>query len=140
MGKAEKLRKEGNLDIHLFPSRKFIIGLENILENEEKRVLKHYKRKIDGKILIVIGQTGSGKTSLLNSLINALFGIQLQDNFRYIIIDEFALDSGVEDPYDQTKRETLYVTVYNIDSINDNTPITIIDTPVRFLHRIWWKK
>jgi type II secretory pathway predicted ATPase ExeA len=73
-------------------------------------MLKHYQRKINGKILMVIGQIGSGKTILLNSLINALCWIQIQDNFRYIIIDEFAADSGVEDPYNQTKRETLYVT------------------------------
>ena len=78
---------------------------------------------------MVMGQIGSGKTILLNSLINALCGIQIQDNFRYIIIDEFAAESGVEDPYNQNKREILYITVYNIDSINDNSPITIIDTP-----------
>lgn len=56
-------------------------------------------------------------------------GIQLQDNFRYIIIDELAKDSGVEDPNNQSKSRTSYVTVYNIDAINDNPPITIIDTP-----------
>lgn len=78
---------------------------------------------------MVIGQTGSGKTTLLNSLIYALCGIQLQDDFRYIIIDELAKDSGIEDPNNQSKSRTSFVIAYNIDSINDNPPITIIDTP-----------
>ncbi len=35
---------------------------------------------------MVVGQTGSGKTSLLNSFVNFLLGIQLEDDFRYKII------------------------------------------------------
>jgi flagellar biosynthesis GTPase FlhF len=116
LDKAEKLRKEGNVDIYLFPSRKFIIGLEKNSENEKKECL-NISKEIDRKIIMVIGQTGSGKTTLLNSLINALCGIQLKDDFRYIIIDELASDSGVEDPNNQSKSRTSYVTVYNIDSI-----------------------
>jgi septin family protein len=78
---------------------------------------------------MVVGQTGSGKTTLLNSLIKILCGIQLHDNFRYIIIDEYAKDSGVDDLKTQSKSRTSYVTEYNIDGINGNPPITIIDTP-----------
>ena len=55
---------------------------------------------------MVVGQTGSGKTTLLKSLINALCHIQLHDNFRYIIIDEYDKDSGVDDPKTQTKSRT----------------------------------
>lgn len=126
--KAIKLRKEGNLDIYLFPSRKFIIGKPNSTEKEKKECL-NITKETGRKIIMVIGQTGSGKTTLLNSLINALCEIQLQDDFRYIIIDELAKDSGVEDPNNQSKSRTSYVTAYNINSINDNPPITIIDTP-----------
>ena len=78
---------------------------------------------------MVVGQTGSGKTTLLNSLINALCDIQLHDNFRYIIIDEYDKDSGVDDPKTQSKSRTSYVTAYNIDGINGYPLITIIDTP-----------
>lgn len=125
---AKKLRKEGNLDIYLYPSHKFIIGNPNSSEQDKKHCL-NITQEAGRKIIMVIGQTGSGKTTLLNSLINALCGIQLQDDFRYIIIDELAKDSGVEDPNNQSKSRTSYVTAYNIDSINDNPPITIIDTP-----------
>jgi len=126
--KAKKLRKEGNLDIYLYPAIKYIIGRENSSEEEKKECLK-ITQEAGRKVIMVIGQTGSGKTTLLNSMINALCGIQLQDDFRYIIIDELAKDSGVEDPNNQSKSRTSYVTAYNIDSINDNPPITIIDTP-----------
>ena len=77
---------------------------------------------------MVVSQTGSGKATLLNSLINALYGIQLQDDFRYIIIDELAKDSGVQDQNSQSKSRTSFVTVYSLEAFNDNPPITIIDT------------
>ena len=76
---------------------------------------------------MVVGQTGSGKTNLLNSLINVLCGIQLLDNFRYIINDEYAKDSGVEDPKTQSKSRITYVNAYNINGINGNPPIMIRD-------------
>ena len=126
--KASFLRKEGELDIYLFPSIKYIIGNPSSSQNEKNECMK-ISKQLNRKILMVVGQTGSGKTTLLNSLINALCGIQLQDNFRYIIIDELAKDSGVDDPKTQAKSRTSYVTAYNIDSVNDNPPITIIDTP-----------
>ena len=128
INKAKHLRKENDLDIYLFPSTKFVIDKSNSTEKEKKNCL-NITKETGRKILMVIGQTGSGKTTLLNSLINALCGIQLQDDFRYIIIDELAKDSGIEDPSNQSKSRTSFVTAYNIDSINDNPPITIIDTP-----------
>ena len=78
------LRKEGELDIYQFPSRKFVIGSSNSSKDDRNECMK-ISKQINRKILMVVGQTGSGKTTLLNSLINALCGIQLQDDFRYII-------------------------------------------------------
>lgn len=43
--------------------------------------------------------------------------------------DEYAEDSGVNDPKSQAKSRTSYVTAYNIDSFNGDPGITIIDTP-----------
>ena len=39
-------------------------------------------------MILLIGETGSGKTTMINSLINFLNDIGLNDNFRYILIDE----------------------------------------------------
>jgi DNA repair exonuclease SbcCD ATPase subunit len=34
-----------------------------------------------------MGQTGSGKSTLIDSIVNYLTGVRLQDNFRYSIVD-----------------------------------------------------
>ena len=39
-------------------------------------------------MILLIGETGSGKTTMINSLINFLNDIGLNNNFRYILIDE----------------------------------------------------
>ena len=126
--KASFLRKEGELDIYLFPSRKYIIG-NSSSSQKDKNESMNISKQLNRKILMVVGQTGSGKNTLLNSLNNALCGIQLQDNFRYIIIDELIKDSEVDDQKIQAKSRTSYDTACNIDSFNDNPPIIIIDTP-----------
>ena len=63
MDNAKKLRKEGNLDIYLYPSRKFIIGLGKNTEKEKKESL-NITKETGLKIIMVIGQTVSGKTTL----------------------------------------------------------------------------
>ena len=79
------LRKEGELDIYLFPSRKFDIGKPDST-NEDKNECMKLSKEINRKILMVVGQTGSGKTTWLKSLINALCGIQLQDNLNILLL------------------------------------------------------
>ncbi len=74
-------------------------------------------------MILLIGETGSGKTTMINSLINFLNDIGLNNNFRYILIDE-------SDEESKSKSKTSFITIYDIDSINNNYPsITIIDTP-----------
>ena len=38
--------------------------------------------------LLVVGQTGAGKTTLIDSFVNNLLGIDLEDKFRYRLVDE----------------------------------------------------
>ncbi|GAB1223187.1 hypothetical protein ENUP19_0136G0023 [Entamoeba nuttalli] len=66
-----KSHEKGKLKIYLYPNEPF----NQIDENDAIAVL-------------FVGQTGSGKTTLLNSFVNALYGIKLTDDFRYIIINE----------------------------------------------------
>ena len=65
---------------------------------------------------MVVGQTGCGKTTLLNSFINYLLGIEIDDDFRYEIIHESFGTS-------QSISQTLEVIVYNIKGINGLPPI-----------------
>lgn len=94
-----------NKKYYLYPSKKFS-------EDEE----------IKCKTIMFIGETGSGKTTLLNSLVNFITGIQYEDEFRYIIINE-------EDQKDNSCSHTSNVNIYYIKSHNNYNPIKIIDTP-----------
>lgn len=97
--------KKGNLDIYLYPQIEFN-------EIEKARAI----------IFMVVGQTGCGKTTLLNSFINYVLGIEIDDDFRYEIIHETFGTS-------QSVSQTSSVTVYNIKGTSKLPPIQIIDTP-----------
>ena len=97
--------KKGDLDIYLYPK----IKLSDI-------------EKTQAIVFMVVGQTGCGKTTLLNSFINYILGIQIEDNFRYEIIHE---QFGTSQSVSQTND----VTVYNIKGTNGFPPIQIVDTP-----------
>ena len=99
------LEKKNGLDIYLYPSAQFT-------DYEEQKAI----------CLMVVGETGCGKTTLLNSFVNALLGIKIEDNFRYKIIHENFKTS-------QSKSQTQEVTSYNIKSVGGFPPIKIVDTP-----------
>ena len=65
------VKNKNNLDLYLYPT-------VELTKEEEKNSI----------VLMVVGQTGSGKTTLLNAYINYLMGINYEDNFRYVIINE----------------------------------------------------
>ncbi|EDR28199.1 hypothetical protein, conserved [Entamoeba dispar SAW760] len=98
----------GKLKIYLYPNEPFNPKDEN-----------------DAIAILVVGQTGSGKTTLLNSFVNALYGIKITDDFRYIIINE----DNLEQSKDQSKSQTSKVSIYNIKRTKRTPPIKIIDTP-----------
>ena len=97
--------KNGDLDIYLYPR----VNLTNM-------------EMIKAIVFMVVGQTGCGKTTLLNSFLNFVLGIKIEDNFRYVIIHETFGKS-------QSKSQTRDVSIYNIKPINGLPPIQIIDTP-----------
>ncbi|GAB1221139.1 hypothetical protein ENUP19_0065G0015 [Entamoeba nuttalli] len=100
--------ENGKLKIYLYPNQPF----NQIDEN-------------DAIAILVVGETGSGKTTLLNSFVNALYGIKITDDFRYIIINE----GDLKQHKDQSKSQTSQVTIYNIKRTKRTPPIKIIDTP-----------
>ena len=62
------------------------------------------------------------KTTLLNSFVNALLGVEMNDNFRFTIISENFNKS-------QAFSQTTEVKYYNIRSIGNYPSVKIIDTP-----------
>ena len=78
-----------------------------------------------GKVLMVVGATGAGKTTLINAMVNYLFGVEWGLDFRFkMIVEEAAKD--------QTKSITQWITAYTIPA-QEGSPVpytlTIIDTP-----------
>ena len=71
---------------------------------------------------MVLGQTGCGKTTLINSFLNYILGIQIEDNFRYEFVH---MENGKFSYESQTSN----IEVYNIKGINELPPFQIIDTP-----------
>ena len=118
---ASFLRNHGDLNIYLFPSRKFILNNSINSQNDQSQCMQISKQN-NRKIILLLGEKNSGKTTFLNGFINALCELKLQDNHRYVLTEEF--NGNI-----QTKIDTKYITIYNIDSINNNPPISIIDTP-----------
>ena len=105
LSKYKRIEKIGKLKIYLYPSCTFT-----------------KKEEISALSFMVVGETGCGKTTLLNSFINSLLGVEMEDNYRFKIILE---DSGKSQAYSQTSE----VTYYNIRSVGGYPPVKIIDTP-----------
>ena len=105
--KGKYLKTIDNLKIFLYQKE------EKFNENELKNC----------KTIIMVGETGSGKTTMLNSLINYLMGVKLQDKYRYFLVDE-------PERIDKSHSQTSDVNIYYIRAKNGYYPnLRIIDTP-----------
>ena len=77
------------------------------------------------KVVMVVGETGSGKTTFINAMFNFLCGVEIEDNFRFKLIEESKTKSQA---HSQTRAITAY-TVHHQPWFKTSFPITIIDTP-----------
>lgn len=107
------------LSIHNLP-------LSRVLHKEELGIsIYELGKPIPGqpiiqKVLMLVGATGAGKTTLINGMVNYIYGVQWDDDFRCQLISE-----------EIAKSQTL-ITAYTIypssKSIFPHT-LTIVDTP-----------
>ncbi|XP_063591633.1 uncharacterized protein LOC134768777 [Penaeus indicus] len=77
--------------------------------------------------VLLLGETGAGKTRLINALLNIVFGVQLADDFRFVLKDQMDLTSKSQ-IHSQTDYVTAYL-IYHMDGMLINNNLMIIDTP-----------
>ena len=89
-----------------------------------KKPTNHVGRRIPERVLMVVGATGAGKSTLINGLVNYLYGVKLEDDFRFKLIDE--------PPAEKARSVTTWITAYTIyyrPGMAVKYSLTIVDTP-----------
>ena len=103
------IEKKGKIEIYNYSNEKFN-------DVEESSAIN----------LLLIGENQSGKTSLINTFINAIMNIKIDDNFRYIITSH---NSSIKENNNKDYFGTKGINIYNIKPYNNLPAIKIIDTP-----------
>lgn len=78
------------------------------------------------KTILLIGATGSGKTTTINAMVNYILGVELNDPFRFLLVDEKI--RGGSQAHSQTESVTAYDLHYQ-DGFRIPFSLTIVDTP-----------
>lgn len=90
-------------------------------------VYQYYYDKIEPKdydnayVILFCGKSGDGKTTAINSFFNIVKGVELNDNYRFILIKEVKKEKG------QAESQTDGVHLYYVRD-QDNKPLIIIDS------------
>lgn len=82
------------------------------------------KRQItrDIKTILLVGETGAGKTTLVNTMVNYMFGIKWEDRVWFQITEE-------DDLAPQVNSVTTSVNVYEVLGLENPFFLRVIDTP-----------
>ena len=104
------------------------VPMKEVARTDEQKLAKYEFGKIPRftthKVLMVVGATGAGKTTLINGMINYLFGVEWKDEFRFKLINEVVQS--------ETKSVTKWITAYSFPKQNGfkfQHSLTIVDTP-----------
>ncbi|EFX78114.1 hypothetical protein DAPPUDRAFT_53485 [Daphnia pulex] len=78
------------------------------------------------KTILLTGATGSGKTTWINAMANYVLGVEWDDPFRFILVDEDV--RGGSQAHSQTQGVTVYDLHYQ-NGFRIPFSLTIVDTP-----------
>ena len=105
------------------------------MKNREKKVAKFVVGEPDPlhqgkvKVLMVVGATGAGKKTLINGIANYMYGVQWDDDFRFVLVANEPTKKS--QAHSQTSWITAY-TLYRCKGSPIDYSLTIIDTPSGF--------
>ncbi|RXN31255.1 Stonustoxin subunit alpha [Labeo rohita] len=120
---SRKIEGGSNKNIPMFK-----LNLDETWQNSDgfcRRITFGKNIKKGNKIIMMIGAIGAGKTTLINSMINYILGVQWEDDFRFVLIDEGKQKSQAES---QTSEITAYQ-INHMDGFRVPYSLTIVDTP-----------
>lgn len=82
---------------------------------------------------MVLGETGVGKSTWINSFLNHLEDVDIDENFRYILFDEKKLQLEYESKYD---KKTLGSSVTDKSEIYDIPSNKLFNNNIRLMDTI----
>ena len=96
-------------------------------QSNHKLIYEYFYDKYDPEdyhnayVVLFCGKTGDGKTTSINAIFNIVKGIEIEDNYRFILITEPKKEKG------QAESQTDGIHIYYLKDYN-NKPIIIIDS------------
>ena len=120
---AKKVKEDSTLiQSKSCPLQVYKIPMEKVMYDGAKGIAKYSygkptrSRRSNEKVIMVVGATGVGKTTLIEGMVNYIFGVKWEDDFRF----KLAFDED---------GPTKMITSYTIYPQEESLTLTIIDTP-----------
>jgi predicted GTPase len=111
---------DSNTELDIFkPKAKEI----DVSKGLKKVVIGKSEKQFREKTILVVGATGTGKTTFLNSMVNYLYDVKQEDDFRFKIVTQ--ADEGHEDAKSKTKQ----VSAYCFNDTKLPYRLVVVDTP-----------
>ncbi|KAK8719420.1 hypothetical protein OTU49_008747, partial [Cherax quadricarinatus] len=79
------------------------------------------------KVILLVGERGACKTTVINAMVNYIFGVNFDDSFRFVLVDE-KTDSGTTEVWSQTDYITAF-TFHQQPGMPFDYSYILIDTP-----------
>ena len=126
---AEQVMKQCSCDTKVKPLT-YVLDMTPDKSKKKLSMIEKYtfgprpRSRITNRVLMIVGATGAGKTTLINGMINYIFGVRWEDTFRFKMV--------VENPVTQAESVTQKITAYTIyhqEGATINFSLTIVDTP-----------
>ncbi len=114
---------KGSPTVYQLPTSSIVIHKEDRIQKYEVEGYQAIHRT--EKIIMMVGATGAGKSTLINSMVNHIYGVEWSDEYRFKLVLEPTSNN-------QAHSQTSWITAYTLKYEKDFTvpyTLTIIDTP-----------